>query len=199
MRRMIMGFAGSILSFAVMQMIGAEGEIAANGQNLGNGQKKISSRYTPFQAKDYSALFGMPGFSRDALQLHFKLYQGYVTNTNLIFDLLTQYASEGRDRTPPFAELKRRLMWEYDGMRLHEDYFENLGGRGTSLDIHHPLAQQIDKDFGSYDQWKADFVATGAMRGIGWAVLVFDPLANRLVNTWINEHDRGHLRVVSPF
>jgi Fe-Mn family superoxide dismutase len=150
-----------------------------------------------YKAKDYSSLLGMPGFSEKALKAHFTLYQGYVTNTNLLLDTLTALSAAGKNKTPEYAELKRRFGWEFDGMRLHEYYFENLGGQGT-LDNTTALYAQIVTDFGSYDQWKADFVATGAMRGIGWAVLYLDPQSNRLVNTWINEHDVGHLAGGKP-
>lgn len=185
----------SFFSMATVSLCVANKCIAAQDtpvvfQNPQNGQS--------FKAKDFSSLIGMPGFSKEALELHFKLYQGYVTNTNLILDLLSQYAADGKDRTPPYAELKRRLMWEYDGMRLHEDYFNNLGGKGSALDSSDPLVKRIEKDFGSFEKWKKDFIATGAMRGIGWAVLYLDPISGRLVNAWINEHDKGHLAGGDP-
>ncbi|NGX53517.1 MAG: Superoxide dismutase [Fe] [Chlamydiae bacterium] len=157
--------------------------------------KENESIYKP---KDYSHLIGMPGFTDEALKMHFKLYQGYVTNTNLLLGLIKQYATEGKDKTAQFAEIKRRVMWEFDGMRLHEDYFSNLGGKGTNLESDSPLYNQIVQDFGSFDKWKSDFMATGAMRGIGWAVLVFDSVSKRLFNVWINEHDRGHLAGGEP-
>jgi Fe-Mn family superoxide dismutase len=152
---------------------------------------------TPYKAKDYSSLIGMEGFSDKALNTHFKLYQGYVTNTNLLSDTLAKLSASGKDRSPEYAELKRRFGWEFDGMRLHEYYFENLGGK-NSLDTGSDLYARIEKDFGSYDNWKADFVSTGVMRGIGWAVLYLDPQSGRLMNVWINEHDVGHLAGGSP-
>jgi superoxide dismutase, Fe-Mn family len=151
----------------------------------------------PYQPKDYSSLLGMQGFSEKALTTHFKLYQGYVTNSNLLLDTLASLAADGKDRTPAYAEIKRRLGWELDGMRLHELYFENLGGK-ESLDSKGTLYQKIVEDFGSYDKWKADFISTGAMRGIGWAVLYVDPTNGRLINMWINEHDVGHLAGGKP-
>ena len=158
------------------------------------GQKEPAAIY---KAKEYSSLLGMPGFSDKALQTHFKLYQGYVTNTNLLYNTLSDLASSGKNRSPQYAELKRRFGWEFDGMRLHEAYFENLGGKGT-LDTSSPLYAQLVTDFGSYEEWKADFIATGAMRGIGWAVLYLDPQSGLLFNTWINEHDVGHLAGGKP-
>ncbi len=80
----------------------------------------------PYQAQDFSRLKGMKGFSDKALDLHFALYQGYVKNTNALLETLRTIAPN----TSAYAELKRRLGWEYNGMRLHELYFGNLGGDG---------------------------------------------------------------------
>lgn len=150
-----------------------------------------------YEVKDYSSLIGMQGFSKTALELHFTLYQGYVKNTNLLYSLIQDLAANGKDRSPEYAELKRRFGWEFDGMRLHELYFENLGGKAP-LDPKSKLYARIVKDFGSYEKWQEDFFATGAMRGIGWAVLYLDPNSGRLFNVWINEHDVGHLAGGTP-
>ena len=83
-----------------------------------------------YVAKDYAFLLGMPGFSDTLLKNHFTLYQGYVANTNKVMELLAAMVKEGREGTPEFAELKRRQGWEFNGMRLHELYFANLGGDG---------------------------------------------------------------------
>ncbi|MCK7491931.1 MAG: hypothetical protein MZW92_09935 [Comamonadaceae bacterium] len=91
-----------------------------------------------YTAKDYSKLLGMPGFGETLLKNHFTLYQGYVTNTNKVLDILGLMAKDGKAGTPEFAELKRRLGWEFNGMRLHELYFENLGGK-AALDPAGPL------------------------------------------------------------
>ena len=150
-----------------------------------------------YTAKDYSALIGMPGFSETLLKNHFTLYQGYVTNTNKLLETLDVLLRDGKAAAPEYAEQKRRLGWEFDGMRLHEYYFENLGGK-TPLDQGGTLGQKLAADFGSYDNWEKDFKATGAMRGIGWAVLYQDPAAGRLLNFWINEHDTGHPAGANP-
>jgi Fe-Mn family superoxide dismutase len=151
----------------------------------------------PYAAKDYGKLIGMSGFSETLLKNHFTLYQGYVTNTNKALDILAQMQKEGKTGTPEYAELKRRLGWEFNGMRLHEYYFENLGGK-TPLDKYGPLGKQMQCDFGSVEEWEKDFRATGAMRGIGWAVLYQDNLSQRLLNCWINEHDVGHPAGCAP-
>ena len=144
-----------------------------------------------YTAKEYARLIGMAGFSEALLKNHFTLYQGYVTNTNKLFDILEQMLKEGKAANPEFAELKRRLGWEFNGIRLHEYYFENLGGT-ASLDVDGRLGKKLAESFGSVDAWEKDFRATGAMRGIGWTVLYQDQSDGRLINFWINEHDAGH-------
>ena len=150
-----------------------------------------------FTAKDYSKLIGMEGFSETLLKNHFTLYQGYVTNTNKVTDALAAMLKEGKTANPEYAELKRRVGWEFDGMRLHELYFENLGGK-TRLARTGVLGKLIETSFGSYGAWEQDFKATGAMRGIGWVVLYYDVPSCQLCNVWINEHDGGHLAGCEP-
>jgi Fe-Mn family superoxide dismutase len=104
---------------------------------------------------------------------------------------------EGKTATPEFAELKRRLGWEFNGMRLHELYFGNLGGK-EPLNSGGKLARKLVENFGSTDAWEKDFRAVGAMRGIGWAALYEDSVSGRLINFWINEHDVSHPAASTP-
>ncbi len=151
----------------------------------------------PYVARDYSKLIGLQGFSETLLKNHFTLYQGYVANTNKVADSLDRMLKDGNTGAPEYAELKRRFGWEFNGMRLHEYYFENLGGK-AALDHYGPLGKQMQCDFGSYETWEKDFRATGAMRGIGWVVLYQDGESKRLFNFWINEHDVSHPAGCAP-
>lgn len=152
---------------------------------------------TEYIPKDYAYLYGMPGFSDALLKMHFQLYQGYVKNTNLLLNRFKELDAQNKEQTYDYGALKKRFGWEYDGMRLHELYFENLGGREL-LDKSEPLYARIVKDFGSYENWKKSFIATGLIRGIGWIILYQDVQTGRLFNTWINEHDVGHLAGGNP-
>ena len=151
----------------------------------------------PYVAKDFGKLVGMDGFSETLLKNHFTLYQGYVTNTNKLSDLLGGMLAEGKTAAPEYAELKRRFGWEWNGMRLHELYFGNLGGKGA-LDPASPLGKSVAAEFGSVGKWEADFRAAGAMRGIGWVVLYQDKEGGRLFNQWVNEHDVGNPTGATP-
>ena len=151
----------------------------------------------PYTAKEYKSLIGMKGFSDTLLNNHFTLYQGYVTNTNKLMDILAAMLKEGKVGTPEYAELKRRLGWEFNGMRLHEYYFENLGGRAV-FNKAGKLGKKLAEEFGSYENWEKDFRSTATMRGIGWVILYQDNLSGRLINQWINEHDTGHPAGCNP-
>ena len=151
-----------------------------------------------YTAQNFEHLLGTPGFSEQLLKNHFTLYQGYVTNTNKLFDTMMQMVKDGKAATPEFAELKRRFGWEFNGMRLHELYFANMAKGGKKLNQNSALGKLLTEQFGSYEQWEAAFKAVGAMRGIGWAVLVYDPVGKKLFNLWVSEHDGGHLAGTEP-
>lgn len=143
-----------------------------------------------YEAKDYSHLLGLEGMSDTLLNNHFGLYGGYVKNTNGAMELMKKHLEAGN--TYEYGEVKRRYGWEFNGMRLHEYYF------GGMTKVVQPLAEgslkdQIIKDFGSVEAWEKDFRAVLGMRGIGWTITYYDKMGDCLINTWINEHDMGHL------
>jgi Fe-Mn family superoxide dismutase len=142
----------------------------------------------PYVAKDFTQLLGITGMSDALLSNHFTLYQGYVTNTNKLIDQMKQM----EPGTPEYAELHRRFGWEWNGMRLHELYFGNIAKHAVPLSDR-LLKQKIESVWGSFENWEKEFRGIMAMRGIGWAVLVYDKKEGKLMNVWVNEHDGGNL------
>lgn len=184
----------TIIAFALTACVAAAPTATAQrNADGGNMQQTIQA----YKATEYPGLSGMPGFSEKLLADHMKLYQGYVNNVNTLSEKLSALLAAGKERTPEYAELKRRFGWEFGGMRLHELYFDNLGGGGTPR-LESRVHKAIRDSFGSFEAWKKDFTATGAMRGIGWAVLYRDEVSGRLFNAWVNEHDGGQLAGCVP-
>ncbi len=151
----------------------------------------------PYTAKKFDHLLGLSGFSDTLLTNHFTLYEGYVKNTNLLSEKLKTLSESGETATPEFAELKRRFGWEWNGMRMHELYFGNMTKETTTLE-NESLKEKLVAVYGSYENWEKNFLATGAMRGIGWVVLAHDTESDKLYNVWVNEHDMGHLVGTTP-
>lgn len=150
----------------------------------------------PFEAEKLRIVQDLQGLSLKMLQNHFKLYEGYVKKTNEIQDKLESAdKAEANGTYSLFGELKRQETFAVNGMKLHEVYFGHLGGDPSagSGQVGVPkgeLAQMIEKDFGSLDNWKLDMVATGICAR-GWAITAFDLKDNRLHNYAADTHNMG--------
>jgi Fe-Mn family superoxide dismutase len=154
-----------------------------------------------YQAKQFN-LSGLKGISDQTLEMHFKLYAGYVKETNNLQDKIGQILKRGKvdqEETPAYSELKRRLGFEYNGMVLHEYYFGNLKkGGGREPDSKSLFIKAAAVSFGSHEIWQADFIGIGKMRGVGWAVCYQDPTTDRLSNHWISLHEIGNVAGYNP-
>jgi Fe-Mn family superoxide dismutase len=144
-------------------------------------------------------LAGLQGISDNTLQIHFGLYEGYVKNTNLLNEQIAEQITAGNaaGANPHFAELTRRLGFEYNGMRLHEYYFGNMTkhpGATPPASVNDAFAST----FGDFETWKKDFTATGAMRGVGWAIAYQDPWTGRISNHWVTLHEDGNVAGFNP-
>jgi superoxide dismutase, Fe-Mn family len=154
--------------------------------------------YTP---KQYN-LSSLTGISDKTLEMHFKLYAGYVKETNRLSTRIAEFLKDGQvdqEEMPAYSELTRRLGFEYNGMVLHEYYFGNMTRHGSGdPDRRSPFFQAAEQSFGSYATWKTDFVSVGKMRGVGWAICYQDPTAQRLSNHWITLHEVGNVAGFVP-
>jgi Fe-Mn family superoxide dismutase len=155
---------------------------------------------TTYKARSFD-LSDLTGISNETLAMHFKLYEGYVTNTNTLNERIAELISGGEldaTKVAAFSELKRRFGFEYNGMVLHEYYFENMQKQGTGDAMAGAFKSAAEASFGSYETWKADFVNTGKMRGVGWAATYQDPSNGQISNHWINLHETGNVAGYTP-
>jgi Fe-Mn family superoxide dismutase len=156
---------------------------------------------TVYKAKSFD-LSGLTGISDETLAMHFKLYEGYVTNTNTLNERIAELISGGEldaTKTAAYSEMKRRFGFEYNGMVLHEYYFGNMMKQGTGdPGKDSAFVRAAEEGFGSYDVWKADFNATGKMRGVGWAACYQDPATGAISNHWIDLHETGNVAGFTP-
>jgi superoxide dismutase, Fe-Mn family len=134
----------------------------------------------------------LQGISDRSIEEHKKLYAGYVKHTNLILEKVNELAQDSEKNAYVLGELQRRFGFEFDGMRNHEYYFENLTGGAQNISDG-KLKAAIEKEWGSFDAWLARFKAIAMTRGIGWAVLYYDTVARRLVHAWVEEQHLGQL------
>jgi superoxide dismutase, Fe-Mn family len=144
-------------------------------------------------------LSGLQGISDATLEMHFGLYEGYVKNTNLLNERLGEIREAGKaaGADPSYAELVRRLGFEYNGMRLHELYFDNMSKRPTDIG-NGRLYNALGEAYGGFDAWKKDFMAVGGMRGVGWAIAYCDTTNGQITNHWISDHENGNVAGFVP-
>jgi len=133
------------------------------------------------------------GISTKTIEEHLKLYSGYVKHANLIQEKIAEYKQDSEKNAYVLGELNRRFAFEFDGMRNHEYYFEQLVGGRKSMSMDSALMKKVEAQWGSSEIWMEEFKALCLTRGIGWAVLWYDPLTDQLINSWVDEQHLGHL------
>lgn len=155
----------------------------------------------PYQTKSFN-LRGLQGISDKTVNLHLSLYEGYVKATNMLQGKIAEFLKDGtvdQEELPAYSELTRRLGFEYNGMVLHEYYFDNLTPKASvKPESTSSFLRRAEASFGSYERWKTDFVSVGKMRGVGWAVCLQDPTSGRLTNHWITLHEHGIVAGFKP-
>jgi len=155
-----------------------------------------------YKARQFD-LSNLTGISDETLEMHFKLYEGYVKETNKLNEKIAEFVKNAKVDQEEFAdysELTRRLGFEYNGMVLHEYYFENLkkGGGLGDPNQSSTFRKAAEQSYSSYDIWKADFVGIGKMRGVGWAICYENPNNGALSNHWITLHETGNVAGFTP-
>jgi superoxide dismutase, Fe-Mn family len=154
-----------------------------------------------YKAKHFN-LSGLEGISDKTLEMHFKLYEGYVTNTNLLGERIAEILADGQvdqEEMPAYSELTRRLGFEYNGMVLHEYYFGNMkrqGGGDPPAGSRFRTA--VETSFPSLAIWRTDFASVGKMRGVGWAITNLNPATGAVSNHWIELHETGNVAGFIP-
>ena len=135
----------------------------------------------------------LDGITPESVAAHLGLYAGYVKNTNTLLAAQDEMLQDPQKNMLALAETSRRLPFEFNGVRLHELYFEQWENGAQPLAADSTLAAALAKQFGSVEAWEARFKAVGSMRGVGWAVLYWDKAVGEFRHTWVDQHHQGLL------
>jgi Fe-Mn family superoxide dismutase len=151
-----------------------------------------------YKAKTFSNLKNLKGVTDLEIEEHLKLYTGYINNSNKLIELLNDKIAKNDFEGPQFSELVRRIGFEFNGLRLHELYFENLNGKAGDENKAPKLKKMIEKNFGNLEDFKNYFLKVAAIRGTGWALLCQNCDNEYLSVHWINDHENGHVAGFEP-
>ena len=145
-----------------------------------------------YEAKKFN-IPELAGISAKQLEVHIKLYEGYVKFTNHLREVLKDLRKDSEKNAYALGEVLRRFGFEFNGMRMHEYYFEQFENGATAPDQNSKMALALIEKYGSWDEFINHFKSVGMTRGIGWTILYFDPIGNTPHTVWVNEHELGQL------
>ncbi len=136
----------------------------------------------------------LKGLSHKQVEVHLALYEGYVKHVNILLETIQRLRSENAEANAfVINELRRRLGFEFDGMRMHEYYFEQFEGGVSQTNEHSPLATAASEKYGNWASFLTHLKEVAGTRGIGWVVTYYDPRIHSLHTAYVGDHEIGQL------
>lgn len=138
-----------------------------------------------YQVRSFD-LSGVQGLSKKAIDLHLGLYKTYVEQLN---KLLEQSPLANASPAPLTVDgYNRRFAFEYNGVVLHELFFEQLSGKRDASLTEGEFADALQDSHGGFSGWKSAVETLGKTRGVGWVLAVRERGQARLHTCWIDLH-----------
>src|SRR5258708_3210985 len=139
----------------------------------------------------YCRPWTLNGISARLIESHYENNYGAALNRlNAVTD---QLAALDLNTVSPHAasQLNRDQVSLLNSTLLHELYFASLGGDGRA--VPQTTAAALERDFGSVERWRAEFVAlaTALAGGSGWVLLVYVPRDGCLMNQNATDHTQA--------
>ena len=134
----------------------------------------------------------LAGISENTIKEHLGLYAGYVKHVNLIHEKIAELSSDPEKNAYALTEIRRRLGFEWGGMKNHECYFAQFEEGAHPLP-EGPLKAKLEASFGDIPTWIQSFKQIAMTRGVGWAMLCYDKKTDSLITTWVDEQHLGQL------
>ncbi len=136
----------------------------------------------------------LKGLSEKQIEVHLGLYGSYVKHINLLREEIKDLESRDKEKYGySIMELRRRLGFEFNGMRMHEYYFSQFEGSASELNASAKLNRPLTEKYASFEAFIAHFTTVGMSRGVGWTILYADPKAHTMHTAWITDHELGQL------
>lgn len=137
------------------------------------------------------ALPALDGISQRQLDVHLKLYGGYVKFLNTLLEVEKDLMKDPEKNAYALGEVHRRLPFEFDGMRMHEYYFAQWEDKANTDAP--KLQKALADQHGSFESFVSSFKSIGMTRGIGWTISYFDPKVAKFHTAWVGDHELGQL------
>lgn len=127
-----------------------------------------------------------PYYSKQTLEVHEKLHQGYVDNYNATISKL-QVMRQDNDFTG-IKSIEKDLAFFGSGAVLHTLFFENLRPPQQE-NITNELNELFNNEFGGFAKFKKEFsTAATTIEGNGWAILGWHPILKKFLILTAENH-----------
>lgn len=142
-------------------------------------------------------IFNFPeleGISEKQLEVHVGLYNGYVKNINLLREQIADLTKQDPEKYQYAIEsVRRRLGFEFNGMRMHEFYFPQWEGGATDEPRGSALEKLVSEKYGNWENFVTHFKSVSMSRGPGWTTLGLDKKTGTPHVWWTSDHELGML------
>jgi Fe-Mn family superoxide dismutase len=146
-----------------------------------------------YEAKKFD-LPALPGISEKQVVVHLALYEGYVKHMNVLRAQIADLEAADKEKNAyAIMETRRRLGFEFNGMRMHEYYFSQFEGGPKVHTAGGAFEATVAEKYGSWDQFIAHVTTVAMSRGIGWSVVYYDPIGKTPHVAWVSDHELGQL------
>ena len=146
-----------------------------------------------YTAKKFN-LPALTGISDKQIEMHLELYEGYVKHINLLREQIHDLETFDKEKYAyAVTETRRRLGFEFNGMRMHELYFSQWEGAATDPTKGNLFTQTLTEKYASWESFVEHFKTVGMSRGIGWTILYADPGEKTVHTAWVTDHELGQL------
>lgn len=146
-----------------------------------------------YEAKTFS-IPELTGISQKQIDVHLGLYQGYVKHINLLREQIADLSKQDSEKYAFAIEsIRRRMGFEFNGMRMHEFYFPQLEGGAKEINLDSPLAHALSEKYGDWNGFITHLKKVAMSRGSGWCSLVWDASGKTPHVYWTVDHELGTL------
>lgn len=136
----------------------------------------------------------LPGLSEKQIKVHIGLYEGYVKHINVLREQIKDLEALDKEKYAyAITETRRRLGFEFNGMRMHEYYFTQFESGAVTCNTESGFAKGVSEKYGSVENFITHFTSVAMSRGIGWSILYYDPIGNTPHTAWVTDHELGQL------
>lgn len=164
-------------------------------ETLNNSNDSLNEAYVA-QPKTFSQV--SESLSDKTKAAHTELYKGYIESLNKISSELDSVSKDSNNNYSQWRNTKIDEVYNLNATWLHELYFANCFDPHSEIYMDSKIFMRLQRDWGSFEEWQKDFLATGQSSREGWVICGYNLFLKKFVNTFIDLHSTNVMIGVIP-